>query len=123
MADLTITYPVPEATNSLEIAQVTAITIEDEMTIIDAMKNKNNSLHVIVKATTAGDICFKAGNNYPNAMLGDCYVHCETGYNDIIIEDISRFENRDNTIVLEKSGDLAGEILAVAKRAGMKPVA
>lgn len=76
-----------------------------------------------LKKRTAGDICFKAGNNYPNAMLGDCYVHCEAGYNDIIIEDISRFENRDNTIVLEKSGDLAGEILAVAKRVGLKPVA
>lgn len=122
MSEIKINLPNLENSKSLEIAVVEKATIEEEMTIIEAMKNKNNSLHIIVNATTAGDIVFKSGDNYPNAMLGDCSLHCEVGYNDIIIEDISRFENRDGSIVLGKSGELAGEIFAVAKRAGLKPV-
>ncbi len=122
MSEIKIVLPEEEGSKSLEIAKIKAATIEDDMTIPEAFKNKNNSLHIIVNATTAGDIVFKAGNNYPNAMLGDCSVNCAMGYTDIIIEDISRFENRDGSISLGKSGDLAGTIFAVAKRAGLKPV-
>ena len=122
MSEIRINLPVMEGSKSLEIATVEPATIENDMVIIDAMKNKNNSLHVIVNATTAGDICFRPGDNYPNAMLGECWVRCEQGYNDIIIEDISRFENRDGSILLGKSEELAGEIFAVAKRAGLQPV-
>ncbi len=122
MSEIKIVLPEEEGSKSLEIAKIKAATIEDDMTIPEAFKNKNNSLHIIVNATTAGDIVFKAGNNYPNAMLGDCSVNCAMGYTDIIIEDISRFENKDGSISLGKSGDLAGTIFAVAKRAGLKPV-
>lgn len=122
MSEIKIVLPEEEGSKSLEIAKIEATTIADDMTIPDAFKNKNNSLHIIVNATTAGDIVFKAGNNYPNAMLGDCSVNCAIGYTDILIEDISRFENRDGSISLSKSGDIVGTIFAVAKRAGLKPV-
>ena len=122
MSEIKIVLPEEEGSKSLEIAKIEATTIADDMTIPDAFKNKNNSLHIIVNATTAGDIVFKAGDNYPNAMLGDCSVNCAIGYTDILIEDASRFENRDGSISLSKSGDLAGTIFAVAKRSGLKPV-
>ena len=119
--EITITLPEADSSNSVETAEVTAATIDTDMTITDAFVNKNNSLHIIVNATTAGDLTFTAGDNYPNAMLGDLAVTCAAGYNDIIIEDISRFENRDGSIALAGDGTLAGDIFAVAKRAGLKP--
>ena len=122
MSEIRINLPNMDFSKSLEIATVEPVAIEDEMIIIEAMKNKNNSLHIIVNATTAGDICFKPGDAYPNAMLGDCWLRCEQGYNDIIIEDISRFEDRNGNIVLTKNEELAGQIFAVAKRAGLQPV-
>lgn len=122
MAELHINYPYPEQTNSLEIAPIETVAIEDEMVIIEPFKNKNNSLHIIVNASAAGNICFKPGDAYPNAMLGECWVHCEQGYNDIIVEDISRFEDRYGNVSLTKDETLAGEIFAVAKRAGLRPV-
>ena len=122
MSEIRINLPNMDFSKSLEIATVEPVAIEDEMIIIEAMKNKNNSLHIIVNATTAGDICFKPGDAYPNAMLGDCWLRCEQGYNDIIIEDISRFENRDGSVALDFGSGFAGKVWATAKRAGIAPV-
>lgn len=121
MADINIVLPVADATQSVEIASVTPATISADMKVVDACENKNNSLHILVNATTAGNLTIKAGDNYPNAMLGDLDVACAaSAMTDIVLEDISRFENRDNSIALGSSGTLAGTIAVVAKRAGLE---
>jgi hypothetical protein len=85
------------------------------------LKNKNNSLAILVNATTAGNLVIKAGDNYPNAILGDLKVACGTGLTVIRLQDISRFENRDCTVNVQGDGTLAGTIFATAKRAGITP--
>ena len=121
MADINVILPKKDATQSVEVATAAATTIAAEMKIVDAMKNKDNSMAIVVNATGAGVITIKAGDNYPNAMLGDLAVAVDTGVNVIRLLDISRFENRDGSIVLTNNG-AAGTIFVTAKRAGIAPV-
>ena len=94
-----------------------------EITVKDAMANKNNSMYIIAKVTTAGTITVKAGNAYPNRCLGDYTYTCSTGYNAILLEDISRFENDDDTIVLVGGATIVGDIFVIGKRVGIDSVA
>lgn len=129
MADssINVNLPVQDATQSVEVANFTKTTVAsgDTITIKNALDNKNNSLVIVVElassATTAGSLKIKAGNNYPNSMLGDLSVAVNTGVNTILLEDISRFENKDGSVKI--AATYGGTIYAVAKRAGLKPVA
>lgn len=121
MAEITVILPELEATQSVECANFEATTLESTNTIVNAFENKNNSLHIVVDASGTGTITFKAGDNYPNAILGDLTLAVQAGLNDYIIEDISRFENRDLSLKIDTTA--TGTIYAVAKRAGLKPVA
>lgn len=124
MADkkINVNLPVQDATQSIEIANFAKTTVAsgDKVTIEKALDNKNNSLVIVVEPTAAGTLKILKGNNYPNAMLGDMPVTVGTGVNTILLEDISRFENRDGSVVIDAT--FAGSIYAVAKRAGIKPV-
>jgi len=121
MADITVVLPVLDASESYEIAEVTPTNIASEMVIKNALDNKNNSLVIVVTATGAGTITLKAGNAYPNSILGDEPLTIGVGTTVIRLEDISRFEKRDGSVVLTNTGT-TGTIFATAKRAGLKPV-
>lgn len=124
MAELHVNLPSPEQTKSVELhLNLEQAFMDGETVIYDAFKNKNNSLHILVGSNGEGRIGFKAGDNYPNAMLGDLWLPCPAGLNDYIIEDISRFENRDGSIRIANSPEINGSMItAVAKRAGLQPV-
>lgn len=119
--DIEVQLPVLDATQSVEISSFTATTITEDMQIKKALKNKDNSLVIVVNATTAGTVTLKAGDNYPNAMLGDLTVAVAVGVNVIRLQDISRFENRDDSVKLT-TATVEGTIFATAKRAGISPV-
>lgn len=121
MAKKNINVVLPKATEkskSIEIveAQKTSVSAGDEIVIAKAFENKDNSFFLVLEG--AGTIDVKAGDNYPNAMLGDLTATVAT-LAVINVQDLSRFENRDNTVVL-KSGTFAGSILAIGKRAGLE---
>jgi len=118
--DIQVCLPKSDITDSIEVGTIEAKTIDTDMQIVDALKNKNNSLAIVVDATTAGNLIIKAGDNYPNAILGDLKVAC-SGKTLIRLQDISRFENRDCTVKVAGDGTLAGTIFATAKRAGILP--
>ncbi len=110
--EIEVILPSLDETQSIEFASFTPVDIDDEMTITEVLKNKNNSLSIIVIATTAGTLTINAGDNYPNAILGDLDVEVSEGANVIRLQDISRFENRDGSVNLTNSG-AAGTIFAV----------
>lgn len=125
MSDVTIEVQLPEqdATQSVEVANFTATSVAsgDVITIENALDNKNNSLVIVAAPTsTAGTLTIEAGDNYPNAILGGLAVAVGVGVNAVLLEDISRFENRDGSVVITAAYD--GTMYAVAKRAGVKPV-
>lgn len=115
-----VNLPVSDATQSIEVASVTPTSLADDMTIKDAFKNKNNSMTIVVTATTAGTLTIKAGNAYPNSMLGDLKVACAVGTTVILLQDISRFETSDGKVNLANTTTV-GTIFVTAKRAGILP--
>lgn len=121
--NIDVCLPKADATDSIEVATVTTKNITTDMQIVDALKNKNNSLSIVVVASTAGTFIIKAGDNYPNAILGDLNVACGVGTTVIRLKDISRFENRDGSVKVKGNGTLVGTVYATAKHAGIRPAA
>lgn len=104
----------------------TAASTALDITVQDAMACKNNSMYIIANITTVGatgTITIAAGDEYPNRVLGDYVYECSAGYNAILLEDISRFENRDGSILVKCGASLVGDILVIGKRVGVDNVA
>lgn len=130
--EINVILPVQAAKQSLETAEIAkqAVTQANGIKIAKALANKNNSLQIYIenKTTSGGSAAdssatIKAGDNYPNKMLGDAAVTLKADKTTVILlEDISRFENRDNSILVDFASGFTGNIWAVAKRAGIKPV-
>ena len=123
-----VLLPVQDDTQSVETATVTkkAVVQANGITIKEALANKNNSLQISVETTVGSDstLTIKAGDNYPNKILGDLTVALtKSAITVVVLEDISRFENRDGSINLDFASGFTGNVWAVAKRAGVKPVA
>ena len=125
---ISVIKPVLDTQESYEYAEVTkqAVTQANGIEIQNAMDNKNNSLQITIETTYSGadsTLTIKAGNHYPNKMLGDATVPLKKSATTVVLlEDISRFENKDGSIYLDFSTSFEGNIWAVAKRAGLKPV-
>ena len=119
--EISVVLPVQDATQSVEIGEITETTVDVDngIQIVDALDNKNNSLVIVINGS--GTATIAAGDNYPNAILGSLDVSC-SGLTAILLEDISRFENKDGSICIDFSSEFTGTIYAVAKRAGVKPV-
>ena len=64
----------------------------------------------------------KAGDAYPNSMLGDIVIELTKGTSAIQLQDLSRFEKADGSIDLDFAEGFTGNIFAVAKWAGVRPV-
>lgn len=124
---VTVLLPVQDDSQSIEVGEVTpkAVTVANGIEISDALDNKNNSLQIYIQntANAAKNVTIKAGDNYPNAMLGDKVVSAASEkITVVLLEDISRFENRDKSVYLDFAAGFTGNVWAVAKRAGIKPV-
>ena len=72
---ISVQYPKMDSSQSIADTKITkqAVTAANGITLEGAFDNKNNSLVLIIEntATTASNITFKAGDNYPNAKLGN----------------------------------------------------
>ena len=125
---ITVLLPTQDASQSVEFGKITkqAVTVANGIKIANALDNKNNSLQIYIENTYSSadsTLTIKAGDNYPNSILGDLNVPLtKSAITVILLEDISRFENRDKSINLDFSTSFTGNIWAVAKRAGIKPV-
>ena len=124
---INVQYPVLDHTESVANIGITqkTVTVANGITIKDAFSNKNNSLFIVINTTTSGGstLTVKAGNAYPNSMLGDLAIQLPNGVSAIQIQDLARFQKSDDSIDLDFASGFAGTIYAVAKWAGVRPVA
>lgn len=123
---ITVKLPLREATESIEIATFTkqSVTVANGIEIENAFADKNNSLFIIIEPTTTAAVTFKAGDKYPNSMLGDLVVTpTDDQPNAIQILDEARFERTDGSLYIDFGTGFVGTIYAVAKRAGILPKA
>ena len=127
-----VQYPVLDHTESVANIGITkqSVTVANGITITDAFSNKNNSLFVVIDNNTVDEdsegvsatLTVKAGNAYPNSMLGDIAIELPYGTSAIQLQDLSRFEKADGSIDLDFSADFSGDIYAIAKWAGVRAV-
>lgn len=125
---ISVYLPDVEQTQSVAYTEVTpfAVNAENGIQIEKATENKKNSLSILIEnaSTSASTVTFVAGDTYPNSMLGDLEIPLKESSTTVCqLQDLSRFENRDGSISLDFAADFSGNILAVAKRAGIAPVA
>lgn len=121
-----VQYPVLDHSESIANIAITkkAVTVANGITVRDAFSNKNNSLFLVIDntANAASLLTVKAGDAYPNSMLGDIVIELAKGVSAIQIQDLSRFQKSDESIDLDFGTGFSGTIYAIAKWAGVRPV-
>lgn len=130
---INVLKPVYDNSESVATVKCTkqAVTQANGIEISKAFENKDNTLFIMIENTTTvsnaaadSSATIKAGNAYPNSMLGDLSVTLEkSAITAIQIQDPSRFENADGSICIDFASGFTGNIFAVAKRVGLKPIA
>lgn len=121
---INVQYPILENTQSVGELEITKSTVTQAngVAIKKAFANKNNTLLICVENTANADsqVTFKAGDMYPNAMLGDLTVDVTaSAVNAFQIQDISRFENRDGSLNIDFKSGFTGKIYAIAKHTAL----
>ena len=122
---INVQYPTLDHTESVAniCIEKTDVNVENGVTISEAFSNKNNSLFVVIENTASESLLtVKAGDAYPNSMLGDIVIEIPAGTSAIQLQDLSRFEKADGSIDLDFAEGFVGTIYAVAKWAGVRPV-
>lgn len=122
---INVQYPTLDHTESVAniCIEKTTIAPANGATIAEAFSNKNNSLFIVIENTaTQSLLTVKAGDAYPNSMLGDIVITIPNGTSAIQLQDLSRFEKADGSIDLDFATGFTGTIYAVAKWAGVRPV-
>ena len=120
-----VQYPALDHTESVANIGITESTVNQAngVTIADAFSNKNNSLFIIIKNSASESLLtVKAGDAYPNSMLGDIVIELPAGISAIQLQDLSRFEKADGSIDLDFATGFTGTIYAIAKWAGVREV-
>ncbi len=121
-----VQYPVLDHTESVANIAIDTqtVTVANGITIREAFSNKNNSLFVVIDNTANASslLTVKAGDAYPNSMLGDIVIELPSGVSAIQLQDLSRFQKSDESIDLDFGEGFEGTIYAVAKWAGVRPV-
>ncbi len=121
--EITLVTPLPDASQSAAVGTVTpkTITQANGTKIVNAFGCKDNSLHITVAntATSAKKLTIKAGV-FDNAVLGDLIVPiAASSVNAVIIENPSRFQQADGSILLDYEAGFAGTVYAAGKHAGL----
>ena len=117
---INVQYPELDGTQSVGFAEIekTEVVPANGVTVKDAFSNKNNTLVICVENSdeTDSSLTFLAGDNYPNAMLGDLEQEIPAGTCVAFqIQDPSRFENKDGSLYIDFDEGFEGTIFAVAK--------
>ena len=122
--NINVQYPVVDDTQSVASAEIEKTTVDPSkgVSIANAFANKNNTLVVCVENADDADssLTFVAGDNYPNAMLGN--LQQEVPAETVVafqIQDPSRFENKDGSLNINFAEGFDGSIFAVAKSASL----
>ena len=122
---INVQYPTLDHTESVAniCIEKADVVVENGVTIDEAFSNKNNSLFVVIENTASESLLtVKAGDAYPNSMLGDIVIEIPAGTSAIQLQDLSRFEKADGSIDLDFAEGFVGTIYAIAKWAGVRPV-
>ena len=114
-----VQYPTTDSTQSVASVGITKTIVDPDngISVKGAFTNKNNTLMICIEnAGSASSVTFRAGDAYPNAMLGDLEQPLAAEVATVFqVQDVSRFENKDGSLELDFPAQFEGKIFAVAK--------
>ncbi len=122
---INVQYPTLDHTESVANIAISKkeVVQANGINIADAFSNKNNSLFIVIDNTSSESLLtVKAGEAYPNSMLGDIVIELPAGVSALQLQDLSRFEKADGSIDLDFAEGFTGSIFAIAKWAGVRAV-
>ena len=124
--EVTLQYPTSDATGTIQTLKPTATNVvqADGVKIKDAFACKDNTLTIVIANTAeaAKDITIKKGD-YPNSILGDITFNVTASSTNLIkIENPSRLEQADGSLLIDFAAGFTGTIYATGKHAGLKPL-
>lgn len=121
-----VIFPTMDSSKSVAVADAIiagTVTQANGTELVGAFGGKDNSLQITINNTgdAAANVTIKAGDIEPNNILGDLTVPVT---NDkpcvIMIENPSRFQNKDGSMYIDYASGFTGTIYAVAKHVGLK---
>ncbi len=120
---VTVQYPTSDSTDSVQILQTpvaSTITAANGVVIENAFGCKDNTLTLVLNNTGAeAAITLKKGV-YQNAILGDLALNVAGSATAVIkIENPSRFEQADGSLLIDFASGFAGTMYVFAKKAGL----
>ena len=115
---LEVFYPVLDHTESVAFIGVQRhyFTHHKNIEIPDAFSAKNKGLMLVIDNLDLDKhsiVTVKAGNTYPNSMLGDLVIELNQGISVIQLADLARFERNGGSLCLEFPEDMRGSIYAI----------
>ena len=121
---ITLIEPVLDESKSVAVKEISAgtITQANGTEISGAFGCKDNSLQITVNnsAEAAKKMTIKAGV-YDNAVLGDLVLSIGASKTSVIlIENPSRFQQKDGSVYIDYETGFTGTIYAVGKHAGLE---
>lgn len=124
---INLQYFTYDATDSIGVVVIEkkAITVANGIELKNAFAGKDNSIDILIENTAGADNTFtvKAGEKQ-NAQLGLSNVPIPAGRTVAIdlMRDMARYERADGSVYIDFGTGFTGNIYAIAKRAGLKPV-
>ena len=123
---INLQYPTSDTTDSIQTLCPTATSVvqADGIKVANAFACKDNTLTIVIinTAEAAKDITIKKGD-YPNSILGDLTFSVTASSTTLVkIENPSRFEQSDGSVLIDFASGFTGSIYATGKRAGLKSV-
>ena len=122
--NIQVQYPVLDHTESVANIGINEAEVKPngKVKIENAFFNRNNSLFITINnpGDSSSVLTIKAGDAYPNSMLGDVEIEIPKGVSAINLQDLARFERADGSMDLDFDNTFSGTIYAVAKWAGVR---
>ena len=123
---INLQYPVSDATDTIQTVVPTATTVvqADGILIEKAFACKDNTLTIVISNTAEAnkDVTIKKGV-YQNSILGDLVFSAKASSTTVVkIENPSRLEQADGSLIIDFATGFTGTIYAIGKRAGLKSV-
>ena len=124
--EISLQYPTADSTDTIQTLKPTATSVvqANGIKINNAFACKDNTLTIVIANTAeaAKDITIKKGD-YPNSVLGDITFNVLASSTNIVkIENPSRLEQADGSLLIDFASGFTGTIYATGKRAGLKPL-
>ena len=118
--NMDIQYPVLNHEESIANIALNVVSIKNDnatISITNVLDVCRNYMFLIVenKGDNVSTLIVKAGDAYPNSMLGDIVIELAKGFSAINLADLPRFVRADGSVVVEFKDDFVGKVFAIGK--------